>query len=638
MSIQYPTFQSNPSVNSLTASAGISSSLGLFTSLTGSNTYVSGNVGIRTTSPTEFVTVASGGNDRIGLDVQSVASSIYLGSNTTGGARLLEFDRSTGLFKFKGRPDSGVFSDQLTITIGGNVGIGTITPNGILTVQENTGAATWVINAKTDGVSNDSGIYANSSNDMEFAARNGSGVLTTRIGSTGNSYISSSDNGNFGIGTTTPAAKLDVQGTGRFTSNVQITGTLSTSGPIYASGLELSNSVGYSTIEIGGPNGAYIDLKKPYSDDYDIRLITDSNIESGGYLLGKGGAILSLSGSNVGIGTYSPQVSLDISSSAASVRVKETNVDARISALGGAGNVGIVGTYSNHGLVMYTNATEKVRIDTAGNVGIGTTNPARPLQIGNESGQQIARIAGGSAGTSGGSAIYFGAGASDIFAIGHYSAIMGGTYNDAFTLFTAAKNTILNPAGGNVGIATATPTYKLDVSGTGRFTSDVEITGTLAVSSGIRFPATMVSSSDPNTLDEYEEGSWIPTIASSAGTGNFTYYDRIGRYVRIGSRVFIQGNVACSGTGSRSGEIRITDLPFAINMHGMGAGWIHGGVNSTYYYGFNNYIFSLQGMAINTAYLTVVAATSGSSYTVKTTDISSSTSFGLAFFGSYNAA
>jgi hypothetical protein len=177
-------------------------------------------------------------------------------------------------------------------------------------------------------------------------------------------------------------------------------------------------------------------------------------------------------------------------------------------------------------------------------------------------------------------------------------------------------------------------TRRINITNTG----DIEMSGALVVSGGVRFPATMVSSSDPNTLDDYEEGSWIPTITSAAGTGNFTYYDRIGRYVKIGSRVFIQGQVACSGTGSRSGEIRITDLPFAINMHGMGAGWIHGGVNSTYYSGFNNYIFSLQGMAINSAYLTVAAATTGSSYTVKTTDISSSTNFGLAFFGSYNAA
>ena len=237
---------------------------------------------------------------------------------------------------------------------------------------------------------------------------------------------------------------------------------------IFTDNISISNPNFFASMELGSPYGAHIDLKKPYSDDYDIRLISDNNIESGGYLLGKGGAILSLSGSNVGIGTYSPTSKLHVEGTI-TIGTSTNTYQAGVLGFTDA-NFGFlyrpprVGGVAAHNFEAY-DGTDLLTITNGGNVGIGATNPARPLQIGNETGQQIARIAGGNAGTSGGSAIYFGAGASDIFAIGHYSAIMGGTYNDAFTLFTNAKNTILSPAGGNVGIGTSAPASKLDVRG-----------------------------------------------------------------------------------------------------------------------------------------------------------------------------
>lgn len=58
--------------------------------------------------------------------------------------------------------------------------------------------------------------------------------------------------------------KLNTGSTG-----VTVTGTLSAT-----SGIAIDNTSGYGNIEIGGTSGAYIDLKSPTSDDYDIRLIT----------------------------------------------------------------------------------------------------------------------------------------------------------------------------------------------------------------------------------------------------------------------------------------------------------------------------------------------------------------------------
>ena len=77
-----------------------------------------------------------------------------------------------------------------------------------------------------------------------------------------------------------------------------------------------------------------------------------------------------------------------------------------------------------------------------------------------------------------------------------------------------------------------------------------------ASGSGITFPATQSASTDANTLDDYEEGTWTPSIGGTA-----TYVDRFGFYTRIGNVVtcqfYIQVNAI--GTGSVSS---ISGLPF----------------------------------------------------------------------------
>ena len=42
-----------------------------------------------------------------------------------------------------------------------------------------------------------------------------------------------------------------------------------------SSTLTVANTNGYGTIEVGGSSGAFIDLKRPSSDDYDMRIVTD---------------------------------------------------------------------------------------------------------------------------------------------------------------------------------------------------------------------------------------------------------------------------------------------------------------------------------------------------------------------------
>jgi hypothetical protein len=69
---------------------------------------------------------------------------------------------------------------------------------------------------------------------------------------------------------------------------------------------------------------------------------------------------------------------------------------------------------------------------------------------------------------------------------------------------------------------------------------------------GITFPAAQDASSNANTLDDYEEGTWTP--ASGGGTGTTAYYTKIGRMV------YVYGDVTFTGVSSPTQSI--TGLPF----------------------------------------------------------------------------
>ena len=79
---------------------------------------------------------------------------------------------------------------------------------------------------------------------------------------------------------------------------------------------------------------------------------------------------------------------------------------------------------------------------------------------------------------------------------------------------------------------------------------------------GITFPATQVTSSDVNTIDDYKEATWTPGVSFGGGTTGITYGVNTGSYTKVGNRVFFSGYIALTAKGSSTGAALITGLPF----------------------------------------------------------------------------
>ena len=71
-----------------------------------------------------------------------------------------------------------------------------------------------------------------------------------------------------------------------------------------------------------------------------------------------------------------------------------------------------------------------------------------------------------------------------------------------------------------------------------------------------------LNSSDVNTLDDYEEGTFTMAVTCDSGSVTMTSGEDTMAYVKVGASVHIQGWISLSAISSPSGWLRITGLPF----------------------------------------------------------------------------
>jgi hypothetical protein len=151
------------------------------------------------------------------------------------------------------------------------------------------------------------------------------------------------------------------------------------------------------------------------------------------------------------------------------------------------------------------------------------------------------------------------------------SAPLSGT-NNIYVRYTSPITQVIAPGQGTVGTtaladASVTTAKLASTTGTGAvalaslptFTTTVGVGGTTAANSGagVSFPATQSASSDANTLDDYEEGTWTPTDNSGAGLS----FTTSATYIKIGQTVIAWCQINYPSTANGNGAA-IAGLPF----------------------------------------------------------------------------
>ena len=97
------------------------------------------------------------------------------------------------------------------------------------------------------------------------------------------------------------------------------------------------------------------------------------------------------------------------------------------------------------------------------------------------------------------------------------------------------------------------------------------LTGTqsgLSTTGNIQFPAVAVPSADANAFDDYEEGTWTPTLTFlTPGDLAVVYAEREGWYRKLGGVVVVGCNISTSTFthSTASGKMRVSGIPF-VNL------------------------------------------------------------------------
>jgi hypothetical protein len=322
----------------------------------------------------------------------------------------------------------------------------------------------------------------------------------------------------------------------------------------------------------------------------------------------------------VGIGTTSPTRSLEVAvgvtsnngilvtgSNSPGILISETSGSVNLNLLNDA-NGAYIGTSSNHPVVLRTNDTERVRLDTSGRLLVGTSSARTTgwtTQGAGEIFQELTGYGGITCFTNSNNeeGTFFTLGKSRGTAVGSNTIVQNndrlaginfqGTDGSASILAASIHAFVDGTPGANdmpgrlVFSSTAdgasSPTEAMRINSqqellVGTATRNAN-GGVLQLKSGITFPATAVAASDANTLDDYEEGTWTPVVT---GWTSVTYTFQEGKYIKIGKHLTAWFLIQFSGTSAAT-AVTITGLPFTgeTSSHGGSLTYYNAPLNET---------------------------------------------------------
>ena len=363
--------------------------------------------------------------------------------------------------------------------------------------------------------------------------------------------------GNVGIGTSSPSHKLHVRN--------------NTSGAISSVYIQNDSATSGATAELRlDPEGNNFHIRSyPDADSSNANRTDIGSTAGSSYITFSPSSSEKMridSSGNVGIGTSSPSQSLHVNSGGANYVAKFESTDSLaliLAADNATTNTVAFGANGNNAVVL-TGNTERMRIDSSGNLLVGTTGATLP-----ESGTTSAHV-----GVS--------LDASNYVASARYQNIAG-YFNRIGNDGDIVQFRKDGAPVGSIGVNGGTP-YIAKTSGgiqigngglnpvnaSGVLTDGVYQLGAsnarytnLYLSGGVYLGGT----GSANLLDDYEEGTWTPIIADSSSGGNTasSYTTNLGFYTKIGRQVTVHctlTNINTTGMTSSNG-VYVQGLPFS---------------------------------------------------------------------------